>query len=280
MIQILQFPNQQIKNFLKIQNFNEIENYIDSPYLVKIYDFKELIVENILTGEIISQSLPINFKDNCFLIEHWFKIPKNFDIYNLYKEIQNKFNQSQNNYNNYFLLDNFSKAIIFSTLGCNANCSYCYEKDYRDVKYNMTPKVIDNFIKLLIKNKKDFIELSWFGGEPMFNETIIDYTYKQLQKYNISYTTSMISNGLLFNKEKIIKAKNEWNLKHLQITLDGIGTYYEQIKDVPVGSFQILLKNIEFFLKEEITINFRLNLNNNNYYNLNNIIKLLYNKFS
>lgn len=280
MIQILQHPNKQIIDFLKYQNLDNSQKYINSIYTTKVYDFKDLIIENILTGEIIVQSLPLDINDDTFLIAHWFKIPENFDIYNLYKKIQNKLNKSKNNYNNYSLLNNFSKAILFSTLGCNANCNYCYEKEYRNKKYSMTKEVVDDFINLLIKNNQKSIEISWFGGEPMFNDSIIDYTYEQLQKYNISYKTSMISNGLLFNKEKIIKAKNKWKLEHLQITLDGIGEYYEKVKDVHQGSFQNLLNNIECFLKEKISVNFRLNLSQDNYYHLKKTIKLLYDNFS
>jgi sulfatase maturation enzyme AslB (radical SAM superfamily) len=58
----------------------------------------------------------------------------------------------------------------------------------------------------------------------------------------------MFSNGLLFNDENIIKAKEIWNLKKIQITIDGTEPFYEKIKNVPSGSFNILLANIKKLL--------------------------------
>lgn len=280
MIKILQLPSEKINNFLTHQIVDCNTEYIDSIYLVKIYDYNDLIIENMLTGEIIVQTFPTCVEDNDFLIKHWFKVPKNFDIYSLYKNIQNQLNVSQKNFNNYSLLSNFSKAIIFSTLGCNANCYYCYEKKFRNEHYQMTEEVADDFIKLLIKNQVSSIKISWFGGEPMFNEKIIDYLYEQLQKNNIDYSSFMITNGLLFNKEKILKAKNKWNLKSLQITIDGIEEDYEKIKQVPRGSFNLLINNIRYFLKEKINVHIRLNLGKDNYYSLRKLIKILADNFS
>jgi sulfatase maturation enzyme AslB (radical SAM superfamily) len=47
----------------------------------------------------------------------------------------------------------------------------------------------------------------------------------------------MISNGILFNEKNIVKARELWHLKNVQITLDGTESSYEQIKQVPAGSF-------------------------------------------
>jgi hypothetical protein len=40
-----------------------MKNYINSPYLIEVWDYNEKIIENILTGEIISISFPIEQKD-------------------------------------------------------------------------------------------------------------------------------------------------------------------------------------------------------------------------
>ena len=269
----------RILKYIGKQPFNQNETYIDSPYLIKAQDKEYLIIENLLTGEVIGQSLPINQKDFYFLVEHWFKIPKNFNIYNIYKKIQNHFSLAKMNYNNNNILNNFSQVILYSTMGCNANCYYCYEKKYRNVENKMTKQVIDDLIKLLIKKQKKEIKVSWFGGEPLFNIDIINYTYEQLQKYNISYKTSMITNGLLFNKESIQKAREFWNLRNLQITLDGSYDTYEKIKDVPQGSFIQLLDNIENLFKQNVTINFRLNIGLNNYDELLKTVKIIYKHF-
>ncbi|MBP3801509.1 MAG: 4Fe-4S cluster-binding domain-containing protein [Clostridia bacterium] len=65
--------------------------------------------------------------------------------------------------------------VIFTTLGCNANCYYCYENNLRNNKYKMSKETADKIISLLIKNNKKKISIGWFGGEPLYNEEIIDY---------------------------------------------------------------------------------------------------------
>ena len=280
MILILQQKNTKIQNFLGKQEYKKNQEYIESPYLVKVYDCNDLIIENILTGEIIVQSLPIDIIDKQFLVEHWFEIPKNFNIYNIYKNIQNNLSKAENNINNYNLLNDFNRVILFSTFGCNADCEYCYEKNYRNIHVNMDRNVIDNLIKLLQKQNKNFIGISWFGGEPLFNKEIIEYTYLKLKENNIDFKTSFITNGLLFNNKIIKQAKEEWNTRSLQITIDGAYEDYERIKKVPSGSFEKLLNNIQLLLENDISVSIRLNLGLNNYYSLKQVIKVLYDHFA
>jgi sulfatase maturation enzyme AslB (radical SAM superfamily) len=95
----------------------------------------------------------------------------------------------------------------------------------------MSKNVADKIISLIMKRKElEKVHFSWFGGEPLFNNEIISYICSELKKNNINYSSSMITNGLLFNKELILKAKDLWRLSHLQITLDGTEYEYEKIK--------------------------------------------------
>lgn len=41
----------------------------------------------------------------------------------------------------------------------------------------------------------------------------------------------MTSNGYIFNDELVEKAKNEWKLKNIQITLDGTRDVYNKAKN-------------------------------------------------
>lgn len=279
LITILKPKNKQIKNFLikqKIQN----KKYIDSPYLIKIEDFNEEIIENVLTGEVISQSLPFKKEDDIYLIENWYKIPEKFNIYLFFKNvIQKNLSKSYLNKNNNKLLESFESIVIFTTLGCNANCYYCYEKKERDNKIKLTKENADKIINQIIKNKPKKLSIHWFGGEPLFNIDIIDYITDKLKENNIKYYSSMISNGLLFNENNIFKAKKIWNLKNVQITIDGTENNYELIKEVPKGSFNKLLNNIEMLLKNNIKVSIRLNLSDKNYKDLKKVIYLLYQKF-
>ena len=43
----------RILKYIGKQPFNQNETYIDSPYLIKAQDKEYLIIENLLTGEVI-----------------------------------------------------------------------------------------------------------------------------------------------------------------------------------------------------------------------------------
>lgn len=279
MIYILQQPNDDIMSFLKKQDNNICKKYIESPYLIKIYHHGYKIIYNLLTNEKISCSIPLEEKDLTFLIEKWYLLDKDINPYFLYKSIQDNLYLGYKNQNNYNLLNNFEHMIIFTTLGCNANCYYCYENNLRNNKYKMSKQVADKIITLLLKNNKKKISIGWFGGEPLYNEQIIDYISNQLKSNNIEYESNMFSNGLLFNDENIIKAKEIWNLKKIQITIDGTEPFYEKIKNVPSGSFNILLANIKKLLQQKIKIVIRLNVSEQNYKDLKKLVYILYDNF-
>ena len=125
---------------------------------------------------------------------------------------------------------------IFTTTNCNARCFYCYENGVKH--FDMSKETADLIINFITERISLYnsLQIQWFGGEPLVNYKIIDYITEKLkpliEKYNIKYSSTMISNGYLFNDELIKKAKNEWKLKKIQITLDGLKDTYQKIKQI------------------------------------------------
>ncbi len=166
---------------------------------------------------------------------------------------------------------------IYTTYNCNAHCFYCYEsgveKKYLDF---ITANKIINYIKETSSNSsKIFIE--WFGGEPLMNQKVIDKISEDIIEFatenKILYESRMITNGLLFNNDIIEKSKNRWNLKFIQITLDGLKDTYENTKKFKIeNSFETVINNIENLLINKIYVNIRINYSNSN---INEILKLL-----
>lgn len=270
--------DKRIIDILKKQIYNKNIQYIYSPYVIKLWKENNYLLKNLLTKECIM--LKDLSSDEKILVEKWFKIPKNLDPYLLFEKIQNEGNLSQKNFNNYNLLSNFSHAVVFTTLNCNANCFYCYQHDQKNYNFqkNMSLEVADKFVERIKKNniKKTF-RLSWFGGEPLCNYKIIDYICNKLKENNIEYSSTMISNAILFSKQIIEEqAIKNWKLRNIQITVDGIYEHYEQIKQVPKGSFKRLISNIEYLLQNDIYVNIRLNLSEKNYIYLKEVIYFFY----
>ena len=89
----------------------------------------------------------------------------------------------------------------------------------------------------------------------------------------------MVSNGYLFDDHLIHDAVNCWNLKSVQITLDGTEEIYNRTKSYiyqEVNAYERVLHNINDLLDNGIKVQIRLNLDNHNKGDLKNLIDDLY----
>ena len=109
---------------------------------------------------------------------------------------------------------------ILPTTECNARCYYCFESDHKHC--TMTEKTVHDVVDYIAKeSKSEPIEIGWFGGEPLVGFKQISMICEGLRQKGIKYNSSMVSNAYLFDQKLISVAKNDWNLKRIQITLDG-----------------------------------------------------------
>ena len=155
---------------------------------------------------------------------------------------------------------------ILTTTNCNARCFYCYQSGYKHV--NMTETIADKLVDYIISHKGDgSININWFGGEPLLGRRQIDYICTKLKDNSISYTSKMISNGLLFSESIVKKAVNDWNVRHVQITLDGTENVYNKTKafiSSQESPFHTVLNNIRLLMDNEVYVSIRLNLDQHN----------------
>ena len=172
---------------------------------------------------------------------------------------------------------------ILPTSACNARCFYCYESNVPH--RTMTPEIADKTISYIIEHcgSKKQVGLNWFGGEPTLGEAIIDQICDGLLKKGIQFRSSMISNGYLFTKDMVQKAKTKWNLKNIQITLDGTEKIYNQTKAYiyKEGSpYKRVLNNIHLLLDHDVRVSVRMNLGFHNAHDLETLVDELTTLFS
>lgn len=215
--------------------------------------------------------------DNLFvqaLIEKWFLVPTDFDDIKLSNQVLQLGKQFANN-------SKIKSYEILTTTGCNARCFYCFEANARVV--NMSPETafaVSDYIKENYNNEK--VHLKWFGGEPLCNIPAIDIISEQLNKNGILYNANITTNGFLFDEDVVLKAKNSWNLKHVQITLDGMEETYNRVKNYVNSNgsaFERVIKNIGLLLDAEIAVSIRLNLDFYNESELYSLVDYLYNLY-
>ena len=234
-----------------------------SKYCIKTKINNKYIVYSCMSGSIIELTLDkaislFNEKFSCFSEDELLKLKKmgfiteRSEIKDL-KKLRN------------LVVDSRSKAslglTILTTTACNANCSYCFEKGISKCSLNKTTADnIINFIKANYHEKP--MHISWFGGEPLLNYKIITYICNKLIENKIAFNSSIITNGFLANYISADIYK-KWNLKKVQITLDGIGEEYNSIKKFSgvENAFDTVVKNIKYLLSCGIKVSIRLNYN-------------------
>ena len=121
---------------------------------------------------------------------------------------------------------------ILPTTACNARCVYCFEQGFKYV--TMTDECVEQMIRFILDTRcKDGkpIRIRWFGGEPLICEKIIDKVSAALREAGVAFYASMVSNGSLITEDIIRKMNGDWNLRHIQITLDGVEEEYNRRKN-------------------------------------------------
>ena len=129
----------------------------------------------------------------------------------------------------YYLDRKMRKLILQVTQDCNFRCSYCdYScgNDNFHRKHNNTNMSEETAMKAIAFFKKhsldqDRINISFYGGEPLMNYSLIkkciETVNKEFAGKHISY--NLTTNGLLLNGEKVIYLID--NNVNITVSLDG-----------------------------------------------------------
>ena len=172
---------------------------------------------------------------------------------------------------------------IVTTTGCNARCAYCFEKGTKPV--NMTSETAEKVAQYIVSHlgEHEKVKISWFGGEPLYNFKVMDRICSRLIEQNVDFSSYIVTNGYLFSEKMAEKAVQLWHLKKAQITLDGTEQNYNRIKAFvhrnEQSPFQRVLYNIGLLIKQGVKVNVRLNICNDNAEDMEELIKLLAERF-
>lgn len=235
------------------------------------------LLYNIVTGEMVllskEESVAIHNPGITYsditkkLIEHHFLVPLCYNESNAVLQLKSILKATQSN-------EPIANYSILPTTKCNARCFYCYESGYKQV--SMTKETAEKVIQYIIRNCGfQKVVLHWFGGEPLLGITRISQICEGLKANNIDYESTMISNGFCFSEELVHIAKNIWNLKTVQITLDGTEEVYNSTKNyinTSASPYYRVLDNIRLLLDSQIRVAVRLNLD---FHNQNNLFQLI-----
>lgn len=283
--------SKNISNVYNKQNYNNSLKYRKIMYLKELIINDDYLLYNTLTDELIlldkneyNDFNNENLKDNNFilyqyLIKHWFLVPNDLSektmVY-LYRNIFCNDNQP-------LLNKTINSYTILTTTDCNARCYYCFELGTKRI--NMSKQTAEDVANFIIDNSdhNKQINISWFGGEPLFNSEVIDIISEKLTENGLKYSCGMTSNGYLFDDSLTDKANTLWNLRKVQITLDGTEKNYNKTKAYIYKNdnnpFETVLNNIERLVKSNIYVSIRCNISKYNYLEFYDLIDIIYDRF-
>ena len=273
-MKVIQAPN----NVIKKQTFDSSKKHKWSKYCIVIKNTQDnYVVHNFMNDSIIFINKSEIQKYKGYLVNNWFLVPFDSDITPYAYDVREVMQKKQ--------VPTFNKVAgytILTTTDCNAQCYYCYE--FGRKKIHMTEKVANDVADFIIKKYNGVrVKLGWFGGEPLYNEKVIDIITKKLKDNNVNYISTMISNGYLFDKDKVEKYQKEWKLNRVQITLDGCEEVYNAVKNYiyedDENAFERVIDNINTLVNNKIRVSVRLNLSSTNKEELKKLIEFCHNKW-
>lgn len=269
---IMQLIGNQAKNKNKKYRFNKFCLFID-------LENGDKLIMNEMTKSLVRirpEEFEKIFSDESldylnFLYRNYFLVPEEFDEISVIEEYREKTRSIITD----SYLDSVNQFTILTTTKCNARCFYCYELKSKG-KHHMTAetaeKVADYIINVADKHKE--VKLSWFGGEPLFNLKVIDLIVNKVKDAGFKYSSTIISNGILFSPKVVEKAKNLWHLRNAQITLDGTEEVYNKAKNYiykDINPYQTVLNSIQSLLDAGVSVSIRTNAD---LYNIDNLMLL------
>ncbi len=250
-----------LKKLLRDQQICPDKKYRLIKYCITVPTEDGIVLNNLLTKEVVIVS-SVDFEnsaDRDELIKRRFLVPEDFNEKELYNQLKDVLALATRGKTG-------SGYTILTTTACNARCFYCYEAGRKTI--TMSKETAERAAEYIKENcRENKVNLHWFGGEPLVNSAVIDIICNYLAENGIEYKSQMTSNGYLFDLDTVKKATEKWNLKSIQITLDGMRELYNKSKDYKNGdpnAFDRVINNIGTLLENGVYVNIRLNVGHHN----------------
>ena len=281
-MKLLQDYASPLPGLLKDQRLQEGESYRLMHFVVQLPVEEGLLLYNVMTRAVVlltpeeARSMTDNPASVPELVAKWFAVPSNHDDRKLAREVRAVGRMLEKR------PEGLSGFTILTTTDCNARCFYCYEKGRSRV--SMKEETALKVSEFIIRNHAAGIRirLLWFGGEPLYNKGVISLICGKLRCAGIDYQSSMISNGYLFDDKTVSEAIDLWNLRKVQITLDGTEEVYNRSKafvSPETSPNRRVLSNIHGLLDAGVKVSIRLNIGRHNADDLIDLADILTHEF-
>lgn len=248
----------------KISKFNMLINYSDLEYLLfntnstsllKMYkvDYND-IKSNVRKDEFTIENCEIILK----LLELGIIIPYDIDEIEIIKTQNSIWRHNPKVYS----------VSIVPNIDCNFRCKYCFEEIEEKYMSEETILNIEKFFNKRIGSEKiEFLDIGWYGGEPLLSKNIISRLSETFAKVK-NFRACIFTNGYDFDDD-FIRNLPKYGIDLVHITIDGIKGIHDKYRIHKNGNetFEKIINNIKKIIEyhnDTIYINIRTNLDNDN----------------
>lgn len=168
------------------------------------------------------------------------------------------------------------KLVIAPTLNCNFECPYCFEECRTGKMSDDVQDSIVRFVDVKLQNGAvQTVSVTWYGGEPLLEKNIIyslaDRLIDLCAKYNVDYTSSIITNGYLIDSISAEGLKNS-KVKFAQITIDGDKDFHNRRRhlkgNLTDDTYDKIISGINILNSFGIRVSIRINVDSENNENI------------
>jgi len=141
------------------------------------------------------------------------------------------------------------KLTVNSSEQCNLRCVYCYETFALGHMKLDVAKGIVRLIEKRVADGLEWLEIEFFGGEPLGAWNTVKYLAEHLhdlcQQHGVKLLGGMTTNATLLHKDRL-----EWLVQHgipaFQITLDGPREIHDarRVSSHKTGSFDVIWQRL------------------------------------
>ncbi len=228
---------------------NNNQNYIE---------FNDIINSKIVAVDLFEKKILIkNFYGNEFDAQNYLKTSNK----NIRKYIYNLRERKKN-----------ITFTIVTTLNCNLSCSYCYEKNYKNISQvlsnNKCFEICEYIIKYINYYKAERVKIIFTGGEPLLNKKAIFYIMEFFSNKKILpdvlFKFSIVTNGTISLSLPELKFLNEHGLDLIQVSLDGSQEIHNKRRLAKFNAFEKTKKFLFDNSKYDFSIVIRTNIDEEN----------------
>lgn len=153
---------------------------------------------------------------------------------------------------------------IQPTASCQLACDYCGQHHSRKFLDDEHMDAIVKRVERKLNQSATFkiLEIGWFGGEPLCALKKMRALNARLKEvahtHDIQYIGHITTNGYALSRELYKELKDSFNIKRIEITIDGCKEYHDtrRVTCSGKGSFDVIFSNLEsIVLSEEYDFN-------------------------